>query len=153
MDGLFTRGFHLFCNNFYSSPKLCLDLFQSGCFLTRTIHENRIGSTRWFRDGQINNWFISQRAFIEISSTREVWRALKKIELLSATARATITHLSCSPNFPRASYLNERTDDVWTNCFIIFSTPWKIFFSRDLFADVMSVHNRNMKYARAIEFD
>ena len=29
----------------------------------------------------------------------------------------------------------------------------KIFFLRDLFADVMSVHNRNMKHARAIEFD
>ena len=27
------------------------------------------------------------------------------------------------------------------------------FFWRDLFADVMSVHNRNMKHARAIEFD
>ena len=27
------------------------------------------------------------------------------------------------------------------------------FFSRDFFADVMSVHNRNMKHARAIEFD
>ena len=43
--------------------------------------------------------------------------------------------------------------DVWTNCFITFSTRWKIFFSRDLFADVLSVHNRNMKHARAIEFD
>ena len=29
----------------------------------------------------------------------------------------------------------------------------KIFFLRDLFADVMSVHNRNMKHAHAIEFD
>ena len=29
----------------------------------------------------------------------------------------------------------------------------KIFLSRDLFADVMSVHNRNMKHAHAIEFD
>ena len=29
----------------------------------------------------------------------------------------------------------------------------KIFFSRDLIADVMSVHNRNMKHAQAIEFD
>ena len=29
----------------------------------------------------------------------------------------------------------------------------KIFFLRDLFADFMSVHNRNMKHARAIEFD
>ena len=39
----------------------------------------------------------------------EVWRALKKLELPSATPRATLTHLSCSPNFPRASYLDERT--------------------------------------------
>ena len=30
---------------------------------------------------------------------------------------------------------------------------WNLFFSRDLFADVMSVHNRNMKHARVIEFD
>ena len=29
----------------------------------------------------------------------------------------------------------------------------KCIFPRDLFADVMSVHNRNMKHARAIEFD
>ena len=36
---------------------------------------------------------------------------------------------------------------------ITFSTRWKIFFSRDLFADVMSLHNKNMKHARAIEFD
>ena len=47
--------------------------------------------------------------FIEIWSTWEVWRSLKKLELPSATPRATLTHLSCSPNFPRASYLDERT--------------------------------------------
>ena len=47
--------------------------------------------------------------FIEIWSTWEVWRALKKLELLSATPRATLTHLSCSPNFLRASYLDECT--------------------------------------------
>ena len=35
--------------------------------------------------------------------TWEVWRALKKLELLSAAPRATLTHFSCSPNFPRAS--------------------------------------------------
>ena len=27
------------------------------------------------------------------------------------------------------------------------------FFLRDLFADIMSVHNRNMKHACTIEFD
>ena len=38
--------------------------------------------------------------------------------------------------------------------FITFSTRWKFFFfSTDLFADVMSGHNRNMKHAHAIEFD
>ena len=35
--------------------------------------------------------------------TWEVWRALKNLELLSAAPRDTLTHLSCSPNFPRAS--------------------------------------------------
>ena len=35
--------------------------------------------------------------------TWEVWRALKKLELLSAAHRATLTLLSCSPSFPRAS--------------------------------------------------
>ena len=37
--------------------------------------------------------------------------------------------------------------------FYNISTQWKFFFSRDLFADVMSVHNRNMKHAYAIELD
>ena len=43
---------------------------------------------------------------VRISSygcTWEVWRALKKLELLSAAPRATLTLLSCSPNFTRAS--------------------------------------------------
>ena len=43
---------------------------------------------------------------VRISSygcTWEVWRALKKLELLSAAPGATLTLLSCSPNFPRAS--------------------------------------------------
>ena len=35
--------------------------------------------------------------------TWQVWRALKKLELLSAAPRVTLTLLSCSPNFPRAS--------------------------------------------------
>ena len=48
-------------------------------------------------------------AFIKIWSTREVWRALKKLELPSAMPQATLTHLSCSPNFPHASYLDKRT--------------------------------------------
>ena len=43
---------------------------------------------------------------VRISSyecTWEVWRALKKLELLSAVPRATPTHFACSPNFPCAS--------------------------------------------------
>ena len=47
--------------------------------------------------------------FIEIWSTWEVWRVLKKLELLLAMPRATLMHLSCSPNFLHASYLDEHT--------------------------------------------
>ena len=35
----------------------------------------------------------------------------------------------------------------------LFYNIFNAFFSRHLFADVISVHNRNMKHARAIEFD
>ena len=35
----------------------------------------------------------------------------------------------------------------------IFNQMENFFFSRDLFADLMSVHNRNMKHACVIEFD
>ena len=45
-------------------------------------------------------------AYVEISSPWEVRRALKKLELLSAAPRATLTPLSSSPNFPRAQYLD-----------------------------------------------
>ena len=34
-----------------------------------------------------------------------------------------------------------------------FQPNGKFFFLRDLFADIMSVHNSNMKHACAIEFD
>ena len=47
---------------------------------------------------------MHQRAYVEILSTREVWRALKRLELHSAAPRA-----SCSPNFPRAQYVDIRT--------------------------------------------
>ena len=48
----------------------------------------------------------------------------------------------------------------WTNSwrmnqlfYNIFDPLDNFFFSRDLFADVMGVHNRNMKHVLAIEFD
>ena len=42
-------------------------------------------------------------AYIEYNGcTWEAWRALRKLELIPATPRATPTHFSCSPNFPRA---------------------------------------------------
>ena len=35
----------------------------------------------------------------------------------------------------------------------IFNPTENCFFSRDLFADIMSVHNGNMKHTHAMEFD
>ena len=37
--------------------------------------------------------------------TWEVWRAFRKLQLLLATPGTTLTLLSCSPNFPRASII------------------------------------------------
>ena len=86
---------------------------------------------------------------VRISSygcTWEVWRALKKLELLSAAPQATLTLLSCSPNFSRASItrythakhepiLNLRTrnvlalvvssQDSFRSCQILFMTEVK----------------------------
>ena len=72
-------------------------------------------------------------AFIEIWSTWEVWRALRKLELLSVTPRATLTHPSCSPNLPRASYLDERTltYEPIVNSQTLFTENWNwIFYQR-----------------------
>ena len=50
------------------------------------------------------NWFMLLA--VRISSYGciwEVWRALKKLEFFSVAPRATLSLLSCSPNFPRDS--------------------------------------------------
>ena len=58
---------------------------------------------------------------VRISSygcTWKVWRALKKLELHEA-----ITHLSCSPNFPRASitrYTHAKHEQILNTCIIKF---------------------------------
>ena len=80
MDGLFRQGYHLFCDNFYTSPKLSKGLFDKGCFMTGTLRENRIGfpknlrnplpkkadrgTSRWYRDGQ--------SVFVKWKDTRDV---------------------------------------------------------------------------------
>ena len=43
-----------------------------------------------------------------VPPTWEVWRSLKRLELLSAAPPTTLTALSCFPNFPRAQYLDKR---------------------------------------------
>ena len=46
----------------------------------------------------INNWFLRQRAFIEIRSTREVWKARKmrksSSSFLSALQTSQVPHIS-----------------------------------------------------------
>ena len=42
-------------------------------------------------------------------SWRQQTNPSRKKKFPSVTPRATLTHLSCSPNFPRTSYLDERT--------------------------------------------
>lgn len=54
--------------------------------------------------------------YVEILSTWEVWRTLKRLELPSAMPQATLPPFSCSPNFPLAQYLNIR---MFTHALIV----------------------------------
>ena len=95
------------------------------------LHSEALARSHRHTQTLINNWFICQRAFVEIWSTREVWRARKVRKSCSRRSREQLLLLECSPNFPSASYLDERTADVWTNCFITFQPEGK-FFSRGI---------------------
>ena len=55
--------------------------------------------------------------------TWEVWRAIKKLEFLSAAPRATLTHFSCSPNFQRASitrYTHTKHEQILNSRFNVY---------------------------------
>ena len=94
--------------------------------------------------------------------TWEVWRALRKLELLSATPWATLTLLSCSPNFPCASitwYTHAKHEPIANfpmsipNPFTWESPPpWEIkhFFpyGNQLVQDYMSRVNASNAYKR-----
>ena len=51
-------------------------------------------------------------AFIKIWSPCKVLRVLKKLEMLSAAPRATLTRIICSPNFPRAGVKLDQFPDL-----------------------------------------
>ena len=57
------------------------------------------------------SWYTSNITSLGVGisyNTLEVRRTLKRLELHSAAPRATLTPLSCSPNFPCAQYLDIR---------------------------------------------
>ena len=79
---------------------------------------------------KVNHWFIRKRAFIEIWSSRGVWRARKMHTLASWV-------LSKLPKCFISRWTHRwRMNQLFYNIF----NPVGNFFSRDLFADVMSVH-------------
>ena len=53
-------------------------------------------------------------------------------------------------SFYRSTGADDTSDAHLNQLFYNIFNPMENFFSRDLFADVMSVQNRNMKHARAI---
>ena len=63
--------------------------------------------------------------------------------MLSAVPRATLTPLSCSPNFPRAHYLDIRT---LTHELIIVKYSTRSFFYRDHDAPCLPLKNLNTHY-------
>ena len=89
MQSLFKQGYHLYIDNFYSSPTLFRDLFVQGCFCTGTVRDNRTGfpkgfgnplpkraergSSRWFRDGQLV--FVKWKDTKEVTVMSTYWKA------------------------------------------------------------------------------
>ena len=66
-------------------------------------------------------------AFIEIWSTWEVWRALKKLVLLSATPRE-ILNASFVPSKLSACFISRWTHaDVWNNCSVTLVVYKQLF--------------------------
>ena len=93
-------------------------------------------------------------SYVSVRSSRyEACGKFGKHERCVRVARGVASSNSSFLSASSASYLDERTADLQTKCFITLSTQRKIFFLRDLFADIMSVHSRNMKHAHTIEFD
>ena len=62
--------------------------------------------------------------------------------LLSALPTSQVLHISMDAQLTHESIVLKH-----------FQPNGKFVFSRDVFADVMSVHNWNMNHTRAIEFD
>ena len=76
---------------------------------------------------------------------------LKKLELHEAVPRATLTPLSCSPNFPRAQYLDIRTltHELIANLkflrLVIVLIPPKLASKKEHNTDTMRVLSRNFR--------
>ena len=94
------------------------------------------------------NWLMLLA--VRISSygcTREVWRALKKLE----TPRATLPLLSCSPNFPRASitrYTHAKHELILksTKTSHVTEKNWKLEIETGIFPDNVLVRLAVVKW-------
>ena len=71
---------------------------------------------RWLSRNKVGKWFMYFETLGYMNPP-----------IRSATPRATLTHLSCSPNFPRASYLDERTLTYETIVLLYFQPDRKSF--------------------------
>ena len=66
--------------------------------------------------------YLTVGLYISVRSSR--YAALGKFGEHERCLRVARGVLECSPNFPSASYLDERKADVRTSCVITFSTRW-----------------------------
>ena len=82
----------------------CNQIRASMIFPLNTLRTDRVKLPPWKCYKTIGSCVSC--AFIQIWKTWEVWRALKKQDLLLAMPRATLTHLLCSPNFPCALHIS-----------------------------------------------
>ena len=86
MNGMFRQGYHLFVDNFYSSPQLFSDLYDKGKMATGTVRENRKG----FPSGLANSMTKKEvrgsiRWFTKENLVYLKWRDTKNVCALSTS--------------------------------------------------------------------
>ena len=59
MRGYFGKGYHLFLDNYYSSPKLYVDLFDLKVGATFTLRANRKGVPQALKDKRVDKGHVS----------------------------------------------------------------------------------------------
>ena len=97
----------------------------------------------------INNWFIRQRAFLEIWSTWEVWRARKMRKLLRifrALQTSRVLHISMNARWHMNQLLIVEESNVYDWPFFLFANTMTVLTVDFEMVSGAHTHDKNKQY-------